>query len=86
MALHALNNAATVPFLVLGDSTALSSATPLTTGDLWLGIALAEFSAPWLLRYIIANWPRRAVVLPYDAQEPASALTLAGDTPTGAAP
>lgn len=66
---HAMNNI--VVSLLQLSSNPQQSAKPATLWDiqtsLWFGLVLVVISLPVLLRFLIKNWPRQDLVLPYPA-------------------
>jgi uncharacterized protein len=73
IALHAMNNAIACAgmFASTATATSRSPSDPLKLGAGFgvTGVMLLVLSAPWIIRFIIQNFPRRDVTLPYFANQ-----------------
>jgi membrane protease YdiL (CAAX protease family) len=73
IALHAINNTIASLGMVLPErSTALSSGDQImqmqqTFANGWIGFVLLAVSLPWVIRFLVQNFPRRGTPIPYFA-------------------
>lgn len=65
---HALNNALAMSMeLFSSDSAQTITTLEEFRKNWWVGLVLLALSAPWLIRYILRNYPRKSAPLPYFA-------------------
>jgi membrane protease YdiL (CAAX protease family) len=68
---HGINNALSSALDILWAPPTTQAANTLAEfrASWWLGVICLLLSAPWVLRYVIYNWPDRQTQLPYFANQ-----------------
>ncbi|MBE9136034.1 CPBP family intramembrane metalloprotease [Nodosilinea sp. LEGE 07088] len=71
IAAHAINNAIASALDLLWAPPTAPTANTLAEfrASWWLGVICLLLSAPWVLRYVVYNWPDRQTQLPYFANQ-----------------